>query len=44
MKAALTRIAREENLHTSSALVRPVLADFIQKRAGTGKEVQSSRC
>lgn len=32
MKATLTRIAREENLHTSSALVGSVLVDFVQKR------------
>ena len=43
MKAALTRIAREENLHTSSALVRSVLADFIQTRAEKGKRLADFR-
>ncbi|MCT6836188.1 MAG: hypothetical protein M3036_00850 [Bifidobacteriales bacterium] len=43
MKAALKHIAQEENLHTSSALVRSVLADFIQERAGKGKRVVGSR-
>lgn len=33
MKDALKRIAREENLHNSSALVRSVLADFVRNRA-----------
>lgn len=32
MKSTLTRIAREENLHTSLALVRSALVDFVQKR------------
>ena len=43
MKAALTRIAREENLHTSSALVRSVLADFIQERVEKGRRLADSR-
>ena len=33
MKDPLKRIAREENLHNSSALVRSVLADFIRNWA-----------
>lgn len=33
MKDPLKRIAREENLHNSSALVHSVLADFIRNRA-----------
>lgn len=43
MKEALKHIAQEENLHTSSALVRSVLADFIQERAGKGRRLADSR-
>ena len=42
MKDALKRIAREENLHNSSALVRFVLTDFIRKRAK--EHVKPSDC
>ncbi|WP_445341607.1 hypothetical protein [Bifidobacterium sp. ESL0820] len=43
MKEALKYIAQEENLHNSSALVRSVLADFIQERAGKGRRLADSR-
>ena len=43
MKEALKHIAQEENLHNSSALVRSVLADFIQARAGKGRRLADSR-